>query len=430
MNTFWAAFLPSILAVIVALIFDKKRFPKVAIYAEEEKVINTYQGRGTWNFVRFFVENTAMPWYLKWLPRQVAQNCSATLEFFNEDGTSLFIMRGRWANTPEMVHISPHSFVERTLFPDSISIFAGEREPLDCIVQKDGDSEAYGWNNEAYLNDWKTPHYKLIVGKYIVKVRVITQNGVSLIRKYDVDVKEDFKLTCISHENQMERKGYNVLINFFKKIISRNCNRGTEGRQSRRTSKRRSSIVGAIVTGIVTGFILNFLITWFSAPQLSMNMSGGDFAIQNEAVVVEKRIEIENRGDNVIGARVLVNIPSEYIHTKEVQTDLPFSRRLLNDDITYNRYQQDIGIPIIHDKTIIVGNMRFVVKNKKTKFNIPFEIYADKMAPRRGVIRLSVAKNGKIGVDSVSEAVIKKKDWFYVLLGRMRWHSIRNVRIK
>jgi hypothetical protein len=200
---FWWAFWPSLLAVILALVFDKKRLPNIAVCLEKKIVVNPHSvndGRPvgvsfySW---RFIVTNLEMPWYLRLLSRQVAQNCSATLEFINSEGEKMFIMKGRWANTPEISHIPKDSQIERTLFPDPISIFPGKSEPLDCIVQRKNDKYAYGCNNEAYFHDWKTPQYKLSPGQYVVKIRIITQNGVPLVEEFSLEVNADFELTQI-----------------------------------------------------------------------------------------------------------------------------------------------------------------------------------------------------------------------------------------
>jgi hypothetical protein len=104
-------------------------------------------------------------------------------------------MRGRWAGTPEIAYVARESMIERALFPDPISILAGDKEPLDCMAQQKGETSAYAWNNEAYLNSWKTPHYKLSAGTYKVKVRIITQNSGSITKTFDLCINENFELT-------------------------------------------------------------------------------------------------------------------------------------------------------------------------------------------------------------------------------------------
>lgn len=192
---FWFAFWPSLLAVILTLVIDRMRMPRLKIYPESDMVVKTYSDMGTWRFIHFIVINERMPLVFRWLPRQVAQNCAANLEFFDATNKSMFKMRGRWVNTVEIPHVAPDSCTERVLFPDPISISSSEKESLDCIAQKEGEPVAYGWNNEAYMNNRKTLRCKLEKGEYKVKIRIITQNGVSIVDTFKLCVDQNFKLT-------------------------------------------------------------------------------------------------------------------------------------------------------------------------------------------------------------------------------------------
>lgn len=194
----WIKMWPSFVAVLIALYIDSLRFPRFIIYPEPHEIINRYNGRGRWKFVRLIILNKKMPLLLRWLPRQVAQGCKASLEFFNEEGQSLFKMHGRWANTPEIPHVARGSRIERTLYPDPVSIWSGEEQPLDCVVQNEEESVAYGWNNEAYFNNWRTPNYRLSTGHYKVKISIIAQNGSSMDKEVGLDVNDNFELTKLS----------------------------------------------------------------------------------------------------------------------------------------------------------------------------------------------------------------------------------------
>lgn len=63
------------------------------------------------------------------------------------------------------------------LFPEPVTIPAGNEELLDVIAQCRGEEAAYGWNNESYLNNWRTPRYMLPGGDYRVRITATTQNG-------------------------------------------------------------------------------------------------------------------------------------------------------------------------------------------------------------------------------------------------------------
>jgi len=198
--SFIISLLASIIAVILTLYLERNRLPSLEIKAEEEgKGYRTYEGRGRWKFVRAVVTNEKMPFLLRWIgPRQTAENCKATLEFIDSNSKPLFTMHGRWASTPEIPQISKDAVIERVLYPDPVSIFAGNQEVLDVIVQQEGDSSCYGWNNEAYLNNWKTPAFKLLEGNYKVKINIITQNGVSFFRLFNLRVRKQLESTLLN----------------------------------------------------------------------------------------------------------------------------------------------------------------------------------------------------------------------------------------
>lgn len=79
-------------------------------------------------------------------------------------------MKGRWAETLELTQASPFELVKLANFPDPITIFPGDSAILDIFVKYDNDNEAYGWNNEAYLHNWRTPYYQLDPGDYDIEI--------------------------------------------------------------------------------------------------------------------------------------------------------------------------------------------------------------------------------------------------------------------
>lgn len=177
-------------------------------------------------------------------------------------------------------------------------------------------------------------------------------------------------------------------------------------------------IIEIALIPIVTALILNFIITWHSAPQLSMNISGDRVFFPGRLSTIERRIEIENEGDSVIGARVLIDVPEEYIISGDVATKLISKTNVINKDIKYKRYQVDIDAPIIHDRSMGIGTIWFKIKDKNTEYRIPFEIYATKMAKRKGEILVNVSENNEVGFSSRSSR--GKREIKLLLLGRQR----------
>ena len=167
------SFVVSLLAVFIALLIERKRLPNLEITASEEANADvTYKpphdrAGERWKFFRVAVRNKPMPCPLQWIPRQTAENCRAKIEFFKSGGEeSLFTLNGRWANTPELPHIPKEYWILKSLYPDPVTIPVKAQEPLDVITKHQKDKEAYVWNNEAYLHNWRPPRNRLDKGDY------------------------------------------------------------------------------------------------------------------------------------------------------------------------------------------------------------------------------------------------------------------------
>lgn len=188
----------SLLVLIIVFFFERKRLPVLRIHVlEEANADDTYRDplpqalQGRWKFFRVFVENKALPKLIKWIPRQPAENCRTNIAFFKLGGEfPIFVMRGRWASTPEIAHIPKDEIELRVLHPDPITIPPGEQERLDIVAKHAKDNEAYGWNNDSYVNMWKTPQHRLDPGNYTVKIDISTQNGVSFAQKCRLQISD------------------------------------------------------------------------------------------------------------------------------------------------------------------------------------------------------------------------------------------------
>ncbi len=199
------AFVGSIPALLFALWIDKQRMPKLEIIASEEANAdvtytqpNLHAGE-RWKFFRVTVKNKPFTRPFSWIPRQTAENCNAKIEF-SEIGTnqSGFSMLGRWASSPELPFI-PAQAVLKLFHPDPVTIPVNEKETLDVIAKYENDKEAYGWNNEAYFNNWRTPKYKLERGKYRVKISIATQNGVTFAENFELSISDKIEDTHLKN---------------------------------------------------------------------------------------------------------------------------------------------------------------------------------------------------------------------------------------
>lgn len=212
MDNFWPqlliAFIGSIPAVFFALWVEKQRMPKLKIIASEEaNADSTYQAPNPhagerWKFFRVLVKNKPFSFPFKWIPRQTAENCRAKIEF-SKIGTenSSFSMNGRWASTPEIPYVQNDAIL-KLLYPDPVIIPVGENEYLDVVTKYEKDKEAYGWNNEAYFHDWRTPSYKLERGKYSVKITISTQNGKTFTEKLELSISDNIESTYLKNINK------------------------------------------------------------------------------------------------------------------------------------------------------------------------------------------------------------------------------------
>ena len=196
------AFIGSIPALFLTLWFDRLRMPKLEINAEESaNADNTYPSKNgeRWKFFRVSVKNKPFPLFSRIILRQTAENCRSKIEFSKIGSESeSFSMIGRWSSTPELPYISTDATL-KLLYPDPVTIPVNSKEFLDVVTKYDRDFEAYGWNNEAYVHNWRTPQYKLSRGSYIVKVTISTQNGVTFNNTFKLVVSDKIEDTSINN---------------------------------------------------------------------------------------------------------------------------------------------------------------------------------------------------------------------------------------
>jgi len=195
----------SLIAVLTALWIDRMRMPKLVIRTNDTvNSDNTYTSlesnlNGRWKFFRIEVENKKFPKPFSWIPRQTAQNCRGKLEFYKkEESSPIFSFAGRWSSTPEIPHIL-HEAIVKVIQPDPVTISVEEKEIMDVFVKSSKDDDAYGWNNESYFHDWKNNNYILEEGKYIVKIVISTQNGISFDRKFEIAIGKTIENTFIKN---------------------------------------------------------------------------------------------------------------------------------------------------------------------------------------------------------------------------------------
>lgn len=178
-NLFWAA-LGAIIGSIIALRLAKYQNPSLEISAGEfANSDNRYPSNHIfpgqrWKFFRVSVKNKPIPKFLSWLlDRETAQEISARITI-EELGRTY---KGRWAGTLELPYASQLDIARLANFPEPVTLIAGEIEHLDIFTKNENDNEAYGWNNESYLHNWRNPNYLMTPGDYRIIVQVTTVTG-------------------------------------------------------------------------------------------------------------------------------------------------------------------------------------------------------------------------------------------------------------
>jgi hypothetical protein len=204
----WPIFVAVIVTQFVAQKLIEMRKPKLEMLPEgilpgSWKVFNTagiVLSESPYHTWRIKVQQIKIPWYLSRLirSRESALQCKADLTFYTSKDQALFTMQGRWANTPEISLISPFNQQEKILYPDTISVGYHSDEPLDCIVKFDDEKVAYGWNNEAYTTNGRTPRYKLEIGTYKVIVRLSGQNFQQSTAKFNMVLAGNWQGTSLT----------------------------------------------------------------------------------------------------------------------------------------------------------------------------------------------------------------------------------------
>lgn len=166
--------LGGVIGAVIALWLEKFQKPHLSV--ETGDIANsehTYPGNyvvpGRWKFYRLRVSNTKLPIWLSWfMSREAAESLHAQITFIDIQRS----MKGRWASTLELAYANNFDKIKLAQYPDPETIFVGESLNLDILAKHEHDAEAYGWNNEAYLNFWRTPLYKLDPGEYKIEVKL------------------------------------------------------------------------------------------------------------------------------------------------------------------------------------------------------------------------------------------------------------------
>jgi hypothetical protein len=148
--------------------------------------------------------NVPLPWLIKWMMRDTALQCHGTISFFHLDGQKVFTeeMEIRWSDTPEpmpaflVMDEKRYPILSNFSFVTRVDICPGEHERFDVAAKFDNEEYCYGWSNETYFKGWRNPDWKLIPGRYLVWVTIISsgQKCEGLYRLLNDVSRRDFRL--------------------------------------------------------------------------------------------------------------------------------------------------------------------------------------------------------------------------------------------
>lgn len=179
-------------SLIVAMFVEWMKKPRLCISIvppEQVQLLNGGRVIDTLMSLRVNVTNRPLPIYLRWMQRQSARDCRATLQFLREDATPFIVrlMPGRWTSSVQPVPLqgvisSSGNTIEihdiaRLTAESRVHIPAGESERLDVAVRFNNAPEAFGWTNESYRHGSRHPDFTLPTGRYLVDI-IIQSEGV------------------------------------------------------------------------------------------------------------------------------------------------------------------------------------------------------------------------------------------------------------
>src|SRR5579863_3214847 len=110
MNGILSVLFGVISSLAVVVLVEWQRQPRLILIIPDPSDQN-YAGLPTpaqiMRCVRIRVRNQELPWLLRWMRRESAENCLGTVRFLKPDGTNYFAesMPARWTGSPEATSI-------------------------------------------------------------------------------------------------------------------------------------------------------------------------------------------------------------------------------------------------------------------------------------------------------------------------------------
>ncbi|MFA5770653.1 MAG: hypothetical protein WC894_04140 [Patescibacteria group bacterium] len=193
-------FFSGLVGALIALWLNKINNPDLDIIALEDANDELNYGPerpvpGRCKFFRLKIINKPLNKYLSvFFSRETAQQLNAFITF-KELGKT---MKGRWSGTLELAYTDIYNTIRLANFPEPISLYPGDNTILDVFAKFEAYDHAYGWNNEAYLDNnlWKTEDYKLLPGDYNIEV-IIAGTNATTRKKFKIHIDKTIEATSL-----------------------------------------------------------------------------------------------------------------------------------------------------------------------------------------------------------------------------------------
>lgn len=162
--------------ILTAIGVEYLRAPKMMLSIEEPPCDVAYARAALAHnarYLRLKLSNKRLPALAKWMLRTAALQCRGEITFHHLDGQDVFgrSMAMRWANSPQPIPNQIMDFQGRAVFQivdyvraaseSRVDVYPGEEQIADVVARFDDEIDCYGWNNDAYAHQWRSPHRKL-----------------------------------------------------------------------------------------------------------------------------------------------------------------------------------------------------------------------------------------------------------------------------
>ena len=193
-------FFSGFVGALIALWLNKINNPDLDIIALEDSNVELNYGperpvSGRCKFFRLKVINKPLNKYFSiFFSRETAQQLNAFITF-KELGKT---MKGRWSGTLELAYTDVYNTIRLANFPEPVSLYPGDNTILDVFAKFETYDHAYGWNNEAYLDNnlWKTEAYKLLPGDYNIEV-IIAGTNATARKTFEIHIDKTIEATSL-----------------------------------------------------------------------------------------------------------------------------------------------------------------------------------------------------------------------------------------